>query len=605
MTNSAPVSANTHSDETITTGPESRRERDEDASRRRAWVGLATVVLLGIFVYFPTLRTPFLLDDYLQSSMIEGHFPGKRGPFDLYDFINDVDRPRLVERGMLPWWAHPALEIRFFRPLASGVRWVEHHAFGASPVLMHLHSLVWWFAVVFFARALFRRALAPRAATIATVIFALAPCHAIPLAWLANREALLSLTFGFAALGALLRFRDEGRLRDAALATALFALSLLSGEYAIGFGGYVLALELAGRRATLVRRAASVSTFALPAAAYLVARAAGHYGSFGSGFYTDPFRETGAFLRAAPGRLVTLLAEGWFSLDGDTLTHRTPGYVLVLVALVAAPLLVVPIRREIAALDAERRSSVTWLVLGSILCLAPVLAVVPAPRVLGASMLGVSPAVALLLERAWFSAPLEPSRGVFAELTPVVALILGFAHLVHGPATSWLMSNEQQKSAESFARASAELRAGVKDPERAEVFVVRCLASAFFLPFALDEHGRLPARWRVLAQTGHVLALRRDARTFDLLASAEQGLFPMGQGALFRSADAPIARGQVFVAPGMRVTILDVGPHGPRSARFELDRDVESSSLTWITEDAKKFSFVELPALGFGKPFDP
>src|SRR5262245_30076064 len=83
-------------------------------STRRVW-GLWLVSLLGAIVFMPALRAPFLLVDYLQASMIEGTFPAKRSPIDLYDFVNDGDRAALVDRGMLPWWSHPKLEIRFFR----------------------------------------------------------------------------------------------------------------------------------------------------------------------------------------------------------------------------------------------------------------------------------------------------------------------------------------------------------------------------------------------------------------------------------------------------------------------------------------------------------
>ncbi len=574
--------------------------------RRRVWLGLALVLLLGVIVFLPALRTPFLLDDYLQASMIEGTFPGKRGPFDLYDFINDGDRQSLIERGMLPWWAHPELQIRFFRPLASVLRWAEHQALGGVPLAMHLHSFAWWAAMVLGARALFLRALAPRAATIATIVFALAPCHAIPLAWLANREALLSLAFGIAGLSAHVRWREERRLRDGALSLLLFTLALLAGEYAVCFGGYVLALEIVGRREGFFRRVAVVSTFVVPAAAYLFVRRSLGYGSFGSGFYTDPFRETGSFLRAAPRRFVTLLADGWLSLDDETLRPDTSAFLLAAIMLVGAPLLFVSLRRAFAAQDEARRPRVAWMLLGSLLAMLPVLAVVPSPRVLGASLLGIAPAVGMILEHAWFSAPrVDAIRGRAAQLTGFVAVLLGFVHLVHGPGTAWLMGRRQEKAADDFVRHSADLRARMTSPESAEVFVIRCMASAFFLPFALDERGRLPARWRILAQAGHALVLRRDARTIDVVVPPGQSLFPMGPGALFRGSDAPIAPGDVFTVPGVRATVLEVGPRGPRSARFELDRDLASPSLTWITEDRKGFSFVELPQRGFGKPFDP
>jgi hypothetical protein len=574
--------------------------------RRRPWLALAILVLLGVAVYFPALRTPFLLDDYLQASMIEGTFPAKRGPFDLYDFVNDADRASLTERGMLPWWSHPELKIRFFRPLSSALRWADHRLLGESPISLHLHSFAWWLAAVLAARALFRRALAPRAATIATLVFALAPCHTLPLTWLANREALLSLAFGTFGLLAYARFREQRGHRDGALAALLFTLAVLSGEYALCFAGYILAIELGLRGEPLFRRGLGVLPFAVPAAGYLLVRARLGYGTLGSGFYTDPFRETLPFLHALPRRLATLLVDGWFALDDETLTSETPGWALALLVLCAAPLLFVPLRRAFVMLDDERRRRASWMLLGSFFSLLPVLAVVPSPRLLGVSVLGVATAVGLLLDHAWFPAAGVPlDRRPAAQLTGFVALLLGFSHLVHGPGTSWLMARRLQRTAVSFASHVAALRGRVPAPENSEVVVIRAIAGAFFLPFALDERGRLPFRFRILAQAGHALVLRHDARTFDIIVPPEQSLFPTGPGQLFRSMDAPLAVGDVLTVPGVRATILDVGRRGPRSARFELDRELESPTITWITEDRDGLPITEPPAPGFGKPFDP
>ena len=99
-------------------------------------------------MYSPSVRSEFLLDDYLHASMIDGSFPVHRGPLDLYDFVDDAEHAVLVERGMLPWWAHPQLRIRFLRPFSSLLRWGEQPAFGRSALVPHLHSLLWWAAAV-------------------------------------------------------------------------------------------------------------------------------------------------------------------------------------------------------------------------------------------------------------------------------------------------------------------------------------------------------------------------------------------------------------------------------------------------------------------------
>src|SRR5690348_15904405 len=82
-----------------------------------ARIALMLILLVGTLAFLPALRSPFMLDDYMHTSMVEGTFPGQRGPFDLYDFVNDTDRGVFMTRGLLPWWTHPKLTIRFFRPL--------------------------------------------------------------------------------------------------------------------------------------------------------------------------------------------------------------------------------------------------------------------------------------------------------------------------------------------------------------------------------------------------------------------------------------------------------------------------------------------------------
>ena len=572
--------------------------------RHRRWIFLALLILAGIVVYLPALRADYLLDDYLHASMIDGTFPVRRSPLQLYDFINDADRPVLTARGLLPWWSHPRLKVRFFRPLPSALRWADQRVFGRTPWILHLHSLAWWVAVVVAARRLFERLLSPRAAAFALAIFALAPCHALPLAWLANREALVSLSFGLFAIDAYLRWREQRATRDAAIAIALFTLSMSGGEYAICLAGYIVAYEIVTRGEALWDRVTGLFPFVAPAAAYLAVRASLGYGTEGSGFYSDPFREPLVFLGEAPRRFVTLLAQGWLTFDTEVIKSTTPWWVVALLLVVCLALFVPPLRRAIAGLDDERRANARWLLLGSFFALAPVLAVVPSPRLLGASAIGMSAAVAILFEHAWFPEAPEPRHGI-AELTSFAALVLGFTQLVHGPGTAWLIAAHQQRISVEFTAHAAELRRRLGDVTQADVVVLRGMGGSFFMPFALDPRGAPPQRWRILAQSGHTLALRRDARTIDLVVPKGHGVFPGGAGNLFRSQSAPVKVGAKWNLGGIRVTVLEVGPEGPRVLRCQADRELESTSLAWLTETGTGFPEAVLPKPGFGQPFDP
>ena len=98
----------------------------------------------------------------------------------------------------------------------------------------------------------------------------------------------MSLVFGALALVAQARWRDARRPRDGLVAVLLFAVSLLAGgEYALCFGGYVLAMDVTIRE-SVARRVSGWAPFLVPAIAYLAVRGSLGYGTAGSGFYSDP-----------------------------------------------------------------------------------------------------------------------------------------------------------------------------------------------------------------------------------------------------------------------------------------------------------------------------
>ncbi|MDB4933884.1 MAG: hypothetical protein JWP87_856 [Labilithrix sp.] len=573
---------------------------------RRPLLELTILLAVGALLFSPAVLTPLFLDDHLQGAMVEGTFPAPRNAFNLYDFVDDADRTALTDRGLLPWWSHPKLTIRFFRPLSSALLWVDHRVFSHAPLPMHLHSLVWWVAAVLAVRSLYRKIFSARIALMATAIFALAPCHALPIAWVANRETLVCLVFGALALAAQARWRDGRSLRDGALAGAFFALALLGGgEYALCFGGYVLAMDVV-RRESVPRRIGGWAPFLVPALAYLAVRGVLGYGTAGSGFYSDPIRDPGEFLAGAPWHAVALLATGWLTLDAEAWRLGLARWLLAAIVVAVAAGLVVPVRRALAALPAPSRNAAVWLLVGSALALVPTLAVVPARRLLGVSMVGVAVVVAIVIERAWFPGKGEAtvSRGRAASLASLAALGLGFTHLVHGPGTAWLEARKHRLDASDFATRVAWLRQRVGVPTtKAEIGIMRGMAGVFFAPFALDARGRPPRRWCVLAQAGHVLALRRDALTVDLVATEGRTLYPIGERNLYRSEAAQLRAGDQLAVRGLRVTILEVGEAGPRSARFVFDTD--PGRLVWISDMFDETKEVELPHEGFGEPFDP
>ncbi len=174
----------------------------------------ATLLALGLGagLRIPALLSPFHSDDYQQLAMLHGRFTLKRAPWDLFWFgpRSSTELHRLVDFGFDPWWTSPHHRLSMFRPLSSLLIWLDDRLFGLDPLAWHLHSLLWWVALIAAVAALLASLLPKRVAALALLLFALDEAHNAPLTWLANRSTLVAATFGALGLWAHLRARRAG-----------------------------------------------------------------------------------------------------------------------------------------------------------------------------------------------------------------------------------------------------------------------------------------------------------------------------------------------------------------------------------------------------------
>jgi hypothetical protein len=568
------------------------------APRRPLW--LAAVGAVALLIHLPTLRTPHILDDYTQLAMTQGTYPSHPGPFALYDFINDSNRVSLIERGILPWWSNPRMVLRFLRPLPSGLIWVDHRVLGASAFLGHVHSLLWWMATCLAVYLLLRGLFSERVARLAAIVFVLAPCHALSLAWLANREEFVSAALGTAALARHARWREGRGARDGWASLGLFSVAMLAGEYTLCFAGYVIGIEAVRTRDSVWRRVLGVGCFALPAFVYVALHQALHYGAHGMGYYTDPLRDFGAYARFAPRRFSVLLGAAWLGVE-DTAWATEAVWKVTLLGIGTVAVLAVPVRRVFGHLDALTRQRAGWLLIGSVLSLAPVMAVEPAARLLIVPMVGVSAVVALIIDHSWFPTTPQARRGT-AELTGLVALVLAFAHFIRAPLDTWLVGAVSRSSALDFERRMGWLREHAEGKSTVVVLRANVPQSIYFAPMMLRS-----VQTPVLAlsfDSGTSLLLRTSAREIDLVAS-RRPLFSVGPNNLFRGSDVPLHVGDRVQLSTLRATVLQLNADGtPSRLRFAFDRELDDPSFLWIVERPGRFEEQPLPAPGYGLPLE-
>jgi hypothetical protein len=420
---------------------------------RRDTLFCVVVVLLGVAWRANALAVGPLSDDYLHHGMVHGLVAGSFAPWDLYALFADEPAARAgqLSAGMVPWWTAADFRGEVLRPLPSLLLWVDHTAWPRQPVVHHVHSLLWWAALLAVTGWSLRRLLPRSIAWTALVLFAVDPSASMPVAWLANRAALVSATLGFVAVVAHLRWRRDGRGGPGWAAVAMVA-TFAAGEYGFVALGYVVAYEAFGHR----RRDRDEPAWALrlapalvPAVAYLAWHVAGGYGMVGAEFYAHPFEDPLGYLRwlwlrgprlvaavvaPLPASTAVLAERSWIDPSGFGFSGPMAAVhahlVLAWLAIATAAAVAWVLRG--AWTDDECRT-LKWLTVGAVVGTLPVAVAPSHARLLLLSQLGGCALVAGLLVAA-----ARTVRRGSGWRRGIAGLTLGLGAWGHGPADAWL-----------------------------------------------------------------------------------------------------------------------------------------------------------------------
>src|SRR4051812_41191815 len=169
------------------------------------------VAALAMLLTLGSLRVGWCFDDYYQRWIICGspaYTDVARRPLDAFCFFDgDVHRnQRMIEHGLAPWWINPHLKVAFWKPVTVLTHMIDYRLWPRSPALMHVQNIFWFGLWVLAAGLLYRQVMhATVAAALGTLLYALDHSRAVPVAWLANRNAVLAGLFGILAIYAHIR----------------------------------------------------------------------------------------------------------------------------------------------------------------------------------------------------------------------------------------------------------------------------------------------------------------------------------------------------------------------------------------------------------------
>ncbi|MBI4701936.1 MAG: hypothetical protein HY744_12430 [Deltaproteobacteria bacterium] len=561
--------------------------------RLAAWLagprGPWALVLIGLALGAPALRLGLGADNFVHRVRL-AKLPlvvPVRGSvlLDLFELIPASDglRAAMREAGLLPWWTHPQARGGFPRPLSAATHVLDYWLWPDDLVLQHLHSLLWYAAAILAAILLYRQLLrAPATAALAALLFAVADAHALPAAWLANRNSLVAFVLGALAIAAHVRWR-RGPARGAgapAFALAAFAAALLAAEAALASLGYIVAYELFLAHGPRARRALVLAPYLVFVVAWQVGYRALGYGVAGMGLYQDPVTDPLGFAAALAERLPLLLLALWARVSGEIWVFVSRPLQLggLALALVVVVLLALLLRRPLRE-DALARF---WAA-GLLLSLVPACAVFPMDRLLVFAGLGAFGLLAGQAARLGWIGPRPapappPARAARAGMGVLLAI-----HLVVAPVVFPLRIAGWRWFLRRLDRAEHALPDDAALTRQSVVWLNGMDLSNVAMVMSRHVRGApLPRASHVLTSFfTPALVSRPDAHS--LVIRPEGGFLARPMDRLMRAAAPPFRAGERVTTRDYEATVEAVTADGrPAQVVFRFRTPLEDPSLRWL-----------------------
>jgi hypothetical protein len=560
-------------------------------------------VLLGVLLALPCLALPFAGDDFFHLANLEGVSPARLRWWELFTFApgDPARREALVASGVLPWWSAADLQLAFFRPLSSALVVADHALFGRAPLGWHLHSLVWWAALLACTALLYRRVLPAGTALLSLLLFAVDDAHWMPIAWSAARNGMVAMVPALLGLVAHVRWRERAWRPGAVLAPLGFAVGLLGGEGALGVLAYVVAFEAVGHApAPGQRYLGGLLPHAIVLALYALVRRAAGVGVSGSGAYVDPSHEPLRFAWSALGRVPALIGNAVFGLPAELWSSGPRSRpTLVVAGLLGLGLVAVWLRKALAGLAPGEARAVRWLAVGAVLALIPGAGAMLGERLLLPASLGAAVVFAVLLRdgaRRWRTSTGLGRRAALAVLLAAIAL----PNLVAAPALLVAKTAFLQKFADR-ARVGV-CREPLDGPGPTRAVVLWADNPSIMLFAASTRWFHCPdgmASWTLLSISPHAQRLTRTSAQGLTLTAVDQPLLDSEWEMAVRAAGRSFHAGDAVVQDGgLRITVESVDRGYPQALHLHFPRPIDGSEFRFFVWRKGGLTKVELPQQG-------
>lgn len=557
-------------------------------------------VIVGVVAFVlsvPALSVGLFYDDVIHRVVLADAWPHyHREPWSLYEFMRGGDENAVLRRvGLLPWFSEPDVAIRFFRPLSSLLVALDYALFGDAALPPHLHSLLWFGAVVVLVWKIHRALLPEREAFFSSLVFAAAGAHAETLAWAASRHVFVAGALGLGAWYVCIRAHELRRPWLVLGSHALLIAGFCASEATLCVVPFILGYQWFAPGQTSRQRVVHASPTVLCTLVYLAFYSAAGYGTLHVGGYVSPFDSPSRFAMALVERVPVSLTQLFTAIPAIT-SYVSPAAKVVMWALgpLSALLVFFAATRRASRMEG-RAACLRWIPWAALAALAPTASMlILAGRALLLPLVGASMMVGVLLGGLTARGSERESGGFWFRAGAVVLAIL---HLGVSPLTRVTIAS----SFGDLSRMEGDLpaRSRLMCQKDSGVFVINAHApgiSMYSGPTFYRAGQRERPFWHVLTMAPNDLELERvTTNSFTLTVVEPRGRNLFEQ--LYRPSFKQLEPGDRIPGENLTVTVLAADENGPKRMLFELPTALdapENCFVRWVSAE-RRLESVTLP----------
>ena len=313
----------------------------------------------------------------------------QNGPLNLYGFSWDSSARFGIEqdKGFAPWWASDQIKTNFFRPLSSLTLAFDFSLWPDMPLLMHIHSLLWFCLLIALAYGLYRSISGSAVvAGVSILLLVLDDVFSGPVGWISNRHAVVAMVFAVLCVWLYHQGISKKKWTYVAGAYGAYVLALLASEMGLVTFAYLFAYLLVMDRDKWLDRLERIAPFIVITIVWRLAYTGLGYGTTGTLLYIDPILNPVDFITQLLTRFPVLL----FSAVGvpvvDLLIAFSPQAIGVVAAFLLIPIGLLVL--SVYPILKNHRTFAFW-VIGLLCAVVPLVSGIPQNRNLGLVSLGV------------------------------------------------------------------------------------------------------------------------------------------------------------------------------------------------------------------------